>query len=442
MDNKKKRSLRPTTRRLVQLYSALLYNAHLKGFIEGEIYRGPTKIACVPGFNCYSCPGAIGACPLGSLQNALISSGHRAGWYVIGILLLFGITLGRTICGWLCPLGLVQELLHRIPTPKIRKNRVTCVLSYLKYIVLFVFVLAIPIGYQLRHNLPLPAFCKYICPGGTFGGAMGLLSSPNNDSMFGMLGILFTRKFVIMIIIGTVCVFCYRSFCRFLCPLGAIYGLFNRFCLVGVHVDHNRCNHCGACVQNCGMDVRHIGDHECIQCGKCMAHCHQKAISIRAGKVILSAPEGGCAEDAPDAAVKRRNRTRILWGIALAVLCFALIWYNLLEPALNRQTTAAKVQPVPAETETVLSGTADVSDGTTADTFESSTPIGNEPGMQLADFTVQCLDGSTFHLADTRGKVTIINLWATYCTPCIQELPHFNALYQAHKDDLAILAVH
>ncbi|MBQ8094313.1 MAG: redoxin family protein, partial [Clostridia bacterium] len=74
--------------------------------------------------------------------------------------------------------------------------------------------------------------------------------------------------------------------------------------------------------------------------------------------------------------------------------------------------------------------------------YESSAPVGNEPGMQLADFTVQCLDGSTFHLADTRGKVTFVNLWATYCTPCIQELPHFNALYQTHKDDIAMLAVH
>ena len=75
---------RPTTRRLVQVYSALLYNAHLKGFITGEIYRGKTKAVCVPGFNCYSCPGAVGACPLGSIQNALASAGHRAGWYVLG----------------------------------------------------------------------------------------------------------------------------------------------------------------------------------------------------------------------------------------------------------------------------------------------------------------------------------------------------------------------
>ena len=84
----------PTRRRLIQLYAALLYNAHLKGFIQGDIYTGPLKALCVPGFNCYSCPGAIGACPLGALQNALASSGNRGPWYVLGILMVLGLSLG------------------------------------------------------------------------------------------------------------------------------------------------------------------------------------------------------------------------------------------------------------------------------------------------------------------------------------------------------------
>ena len=71
----------PTQRRLVQLYAALLYNAHLKGFITGNIYTGNAKVMCVPGLNCYSCPGAVGACPLGALQNAIASSGSRTPAY-------------------------------------------------------------------------------------------------------------------------------------------------------------------------------------------------------------------------------------------------------------------------------------------------------------------------------------------------------------------------
>ena len=210
-----------TKRRLIQVYAALLYNAHAKGFIQGDIYTGPIKNLCVPGLNCYSCPGAIGACPLGALQNALAATGSRAPWYVLGILLLFGLTLGRTICGWLCPMGLIQELLHKIPTPKLKKSRITRALSYLKYGVLIVFALALPLIYAARR-VPLPAFCKYICPAGTLEGAVGLLANPANADKLSMLGVLFTRKLVILIVILAACVFIYRAFCRFLCPLGAM----------------------------------------------------------------------------------------------------------------------------------------------------------------------------------------------------------------------------
>ncbi|MBR1710274.1 MAG: 4Fe-4S binding protein [Clostridia bacterium] len=433
---------RPSERRLIQLYSALLHNAHLKGFIDGEIYQGKAKYACVPGFNCYSCPGAVGACPLGALQNALASTGHRAGWYIFAILLLFGTILGRTICGWLCPLGLIQELLHKIPTYKLKKSRITRLLSYLKYVFLVIFVLAIPLWYGLRHDMPMPGFCKYICPAGTLEGAIGLLSNPGNSDLFSMLGVFFTRKFVIMIIIGAACIFCYRSFCRFVCPLGAIYGLFNRFCLVGIKVDTERCNGCGACVRHCGMDIRHVGDHECIHCGHCMEVCHQKAITLKAGKITLKAPALD-AEREGQSAEKRKKTGRIAWGIAIAVLCFALLWFNVLDPAVKSvASSAASESVVELCHDPVPEITPSTQESDAQETFESSAAVGFDVGMQLEDFTITCLDGSTFHLADTRGKVTILNLWATYCTPCVKELPHFDALYQEHRDDIAILAVH
>ena len=430
-------SHRPSRRRLVQLYCALLYNAHVKGFLEGEIYKSKTpttKGLCVPGFNCYSCPGAVGACPLGALQNAIGTTNKQIGFYVFGILMLYGLILGRTVCGWLCPLGLIQELLHKLPTPKVRKNRATRALSYLKYVILALFVVGITAWYGIAHGVALPAFCKYICPAGTFEGAIFLLSNPANANDFGMLNILFTRKFVIMLVIGLACVFCYRSFCRFLCPLGAIYGFFSKLAVVGVKVDSVRCNHCGSCVRSCGMDVRHVGDHECIHCAKCMDVCNQKAISLKAGGYTLRAPAGGCADDRPDLDAKRRKLGKIMWAVALVILCAALAYYNFLDPNI-RKAEAPAAEPAAADVE------APAQEAAPAD-WSSDAPLGCEVGQQLPDFTIACLDGSEFHLADYRGTPVFINLWATYCGPCVKELPHFSELYKAHEGDIAMLALH
>ncbi len=404
---------RPTRRRLVQLYAALLYNAHLKGFIEGEIYTGPVKNLCVPGLNCYSCPGAAGACPLGALQNALASSGNRAPYFVLGILMLYGLTLGRTICGWLCPMGLIQEILHKLPTPKIGKNCVTRALSWLKYVILGLFVVLVPLVYAAQH-LPVPAFCKYICPAGVAEGAVPLLAHPANESAFAMLNTLFARKFIIAVLILAACVFVYRAFCRFLCPLGAIYGLFARLNVVGVKVDAGKCTRCGRCTAHCGMDVRCVGDHECIHCGECVDVCAEKAITMRAGKIVLMRNEGTGQNVG-----KRRMRTAG-WAAAIAVLLVVLIWLN---------------GPWSAETGAggqILHEAAQ----------ESEIPVGAEVGQRCADFTAPVYGGGEFSLEDMRGKVTVINFWATWCAPCVAELPHFQRIYEEYGGRVAMAAIH
>ena len=384
------RNHRPDRRRIIQLYAALLYNAHVKGFITGEIYSGGGKMLCVPGLNCYSCPGAVGACPLGALQNALAASGSRTPVYVLGMLMLFGVTLGRTICGWLCPFGLIQELLHRIPTVKLPKGRITRALSGLKYVLLAGLVVALPLWYA-GQGLPVPAFCKYVCPAGTLEGAVGLLANPANEGLFSMLGALFTGKFVIMVAVLTACVFIYRAFCRFLCPLGAIYGLFARVAVIGVKVQPTACVGCGRCVARCPMDVRRVGDHECIHCGRCIGECPTGALSFGIG----SAPCG-----------KRRRAARIAaWAVALAVLAGAL-W------AVNR----------PAE--------------------DGAAETGWEVGMRAPDFEVTLYGGGTLSRSDCLGKPTVLNFWATWCAPCCAELKDFDALYRAHSGEAVVAAIH
>lgn len=280
----------PSKRRLIQLYSALLFNANLKGFSAGVIYKGPLKNICTPGLNCYSCPGAAMACPLGALQNSLIASDKRAPYYMIGIILLYGLLFGRWICGFLCPFGLVQDLVYKIKSPKIGKSAVTRALSGLKYVILLVFVVIIPLMFIVEDGI-IPAFCKYICPAGTLGGAIGLLANPANVELLSMLGGLFTWKFVVLAVVLVFSVFSYRFFCRFICPLGALYGLFNKISFVGVTYNKNTCIDCGKCVTHCKMDIKHVGDRECINCGACIPVCPTKAISWKGGKIKLHANE-------------------------------------------------------------------------------------------------------------------------------------------------------
>ena len=178
---------------------------------------------------------------------------------------------------------------------------------------------------------------------------------------------------------------------------------------------------------------------------------------------MLKAPEIPGKETAPETARKQKKLGRALRGTALALLCFALLWYNVIEPAAKEKepaatairTTEARPEASPAEDEpaqTAKTGDAKMEESLPAsDTvketaesekrWESNAPIGYEVGQQLEDFTAECLDGSTFHLADYRGKIVFLNLWATWCTPCVQELPHFSALHQ-EKEDVAVLAIH
>ncbi len=264
-------------RKLIQVICALLYNCNFTGFAEGKIYQGDIKGVCVPGLNCYSCPGAIGSCPLGSLQTALLSSRYKFPYYILGMLLLFGVMLGRVVCGFLCPFGLLQELLYKIPSRKMQKNKWTRRLSLLKYMILIVFVIGIPL------ILAVPGFCKYICPAGTLEGGIFLVAM--NERLQALIGGLFSWKMAVLAVVIISAVFIFRSFCRFICPMGAFYALFHKVSIVGMKLDEEKCNGCNACVAHCKMDVKRVGDRECIQCGECIGCCSKCALSF-GGKVL------------------------------------------------------------------------------------------------------------------------------------------------------------
>ena len=272
--------MKERTRHLIQAVSALLMNGNLKGFLQGKIWQGKSKQVCVPGLNCYSCPGALGACPIGSLQAVLNGRQKNLSFYVTGLLILFGTIFGRLICGFLCPFGFLQELLYKIPVRKWKiPKKIDDRLRYLKYVILVVFVLLLPAFLHGTYGIGDPWFCKYICPAGTLEGGIPLVSV--NSGLRSMVGVLFSWKILILILVLVASMHIYRPFCKYMCPLGAIYGLFNRFSIYQMQVEKDTCTHCGICEKTCLMQVNvteNINSPECIRCGACKNACPVHAI--------------------------------------------------------------------------------------------------------------------------------------------------------------------
>jgi len=264
----------------IQFLFTIATNGYFKGFLEGNIYKGSSKSICVPGLNCYSCPGALGACPIGSMQAVIGSIRYDFSLYILGIISAFGVLLGRFICGWLCPFGLVQDLLHKIPFLKYKvPKKINDILKYLKYVILIVFVILLPFLFQDELGISDPFFCIYICPSGTLMGGIPLVLT--NESLKGAIGFLFAWKMAILIIVILASIIIFRPFCRYICPLGAFYSLMNPISFYKLKIKEDKCTKCGACTKSCKLNIevyKKPNTGECIRCGDCVKACPRKAI--------------------------------------------------------------------------------------------------------------------------------------------------------------------
>ena len=302
------------TKLIIQSSWFILTNSFMIGWLKGTIYQGKLKYICVPGMNCYSCPGAWGACPIGALQAVFDEADYSKAWfdaesntlvqpplywiafYMIGFLMIVGAVCGRLICGLLCPFGWIQDLLYKIPVKKLKLPRdekringmkhpgavrfflgVDKYLRYAKYAFLIIMVIFLPL--IVKAN---PWFCKYVCPSGMLIGGIPLMSM--NENLAAAAGKLTLLQCCILASIVVLSVFLYRPFCRYICPLGAIYSFFNPISLYRYGIDDSKCNRCKgcrACANACPMGVDPVktpNSPECIRCGTCNASCPQKAI--------------------------------------------------------------------------------------------------------------------------------------------------------------------
>ena len=284
MDKKKRTN--EWGRHRVQILWAFLSNSYLAGFAKGKIYQGKLKNLCVPGLNCYSCPGALGSCPVGAMQAVVGSWNFKLTFYVAGFLMFTGALTGRFVCGWLCPFGLIQDLLHKIPFPKkIGIFPGDRFLRKLKYVIFLVFVILMPMFVVDLLGQGAPYFCKLICPAGTLEGGLPLVLL--NKGMRGAIGWLYAWKNVLLVVILILSVIIYRPFCKYICPLGAVYSLFQPISVFRYRVDQELCTHCGACAKACKMQVDPVkspNHPECIRCGQCKKVCPTGALDYNVGK--------------------------------------------------------------------------------------------------------------------------------------------------------------
>lgn len=248
-------------RRSVQLLSALALNSHFTWQV--------TKSIPCPALNCYSCPLAACACPIGSIQH--FAGSIKFPFYVLGAVALVGALIGRGSCGWFCPFGLLQELLYKLPVPKLRvRNR----FNWTRYTVLALLVVLIPL---LTGE---PWFCK-LCPAGTLEAGIPLMLL--TPWMRSLIGILYWIKLAILVILLAWMSLTPRPFCRWLCPLGALWSPFNPVSSLRLAVRQDDCVRCNRCQEVCPVELRVYEapcSGECIRCLECVRVCPVGCITV------------------------------------------------------------------------------------------------------------------------------------------------------------------
>jgi Pyruvate/2-oxoacid:ferredoxin oxidoreductase delta subunit len=271
------------SRRIVQVISLLVLNPVFFQFKE----------ICIPVMNCWSCPAAAFACPIGAMGYHLAAG--FVPWLVIGIILAAAILVGRMLCGWICPFGFIQELINKIPGPKLEPPRILLLTKY-AILVLTVFLAAA----FLRNTQEHVYFCSW-CPAGSLEAALpvkGYEAAGGNISEdpkaaakaktegssaaqkkppigVGVFAASLLGYKKVLILLGTLLgmVFINRFFCKLICPIGAMFAVFNKISFYSMNYGRGNCEGCKTCYGSCTQDKNlkpADNSPECVRCLDCL----------------------------------------------------------------------------------------------------------------------------------------------------------------------------
>ncbi|MCX7770232.1 MAG: 4Fe-4S binding protein [Proteobacteria bacterium] len=257
-------------RKIIQIVSLISLNSYIKGFINRVNYGGALKRVCIPVINCWSCPSALTGCPIGAIE-VYVKSGQIP-FIPLLYIIVPGLLLGRFFCGFICPAGFIQELIFRLKTKKLKLNNgftFLPILSLVFGVIIFSYVFS------------NAWFSRYLCPMGTLQASIPWVIL--DEGVRSNIGGVFVFKIFFLIFVALFSVFIYRFFCRTLCPLGFILGIFNKIAFLKIKYDRANCDLCEGCKDVCPVDLKipeEVNNFKCIRCMNCVNICRKSCLKV------------------------------------------------------------------------------------------------------------------------------------------------------------------
>ncbi len=231
-------------------------------------------------------------CPFGGVvsfyqfitDGTLVKKVHESSLVLSGLVLILLVLFGPVFCGWLCPLGSVQEWVGKLGKKLFKKRynhfvpiKLDRVLRYLRYLV-FIWVSYMTI---VTGTLVFEAYDPYFTLFQFWTGEVAI-------SGFIVLGATLLLS-----------LFVERPFCKYACPFGAFQGIFNLFRIFGIKRRASSCINCKLCDKACPMNIEVstsgvVRDHQCISCLECTSEAAcpvADTVVLAAGRLDAKAPE-------------------------------------------------------------------------------------------------------------------------------------------------------